>query len=431
MKKLNYEVLKESGYKGYVLKDAPEKVLQFGEGNFMRAFVDYFIDMMNEKAGFNGKVVLVQPIRNVEGGFRLNDRINEQEGLYTLFLRGFQDGKKVNDKRVISSVSRCLNAYEDYEEVMRCAENPELRFILCNTTEAGIRYDAECKFEDKPGESYPAKLTQFMYHRFETFGKEEGKGFIILSCELIDDNGKELEKCVLKYAKQWNLGEEFITWIQKENVFCSTLVDRIVTGYPRNEASAICEELGYEDNVLDTGEIFGFWVIEGPQSIKKEFPIEEAGLPILITDNHKPYKQRKVRILNGAHTSFVLGAYLAGKDIVRDCMNDEVICRFMNKTIYDEIIPTLDLPKEELIDFASAVTERFKNPFIVGNFREFNIKMESKGYAVSEGICKAKRYTSKMHYGFLCILHCILQRTYADRRGSYRRERRKYIHCKG
>ena len=242
--------------------------------------------------------------------------------------------------------------------------DPELRFILCNTTEAGIRYDAECKFEDKPGESYPAKLTQFMYHRFETFGKEEGKGFIILSCELIDDNGKELEKCVLKYAKQWNLGEEFITWIQKENVFCSTLVDRIVTGYPRNEASAICEELGYEDNVLDTGEIFGFWVIEGPQSIKKEFPIEEAGLPILITDNHKPYKQRKVRILNGAHTSFVLGAYLAGKDIVRDCMNDEVICRFMNKTIYDEIIPTLDLPKEELIDFASAVTERFKNPFI-------------------------------------------------------------------
>ena len=364
MKKLNYEVLKENGYKGYVLKDAPEKVLQFGEGNFMRAFVDYFVDVMNEKAGFNGKVVLVQPIRNVEGGFRLNDRINEQEGLYTLFLRGFQDGKKVNDKRVISSVSRCLNAYEDYEEVMKCAENPELRFILCNTTEAGIRYDAECKFEDKPGESYPAKLTQFMYHRFETFGKEEGKGFIILSCELIDDNGKELEKCVLKYAKQWNLGEEFIAWIQKENVFCSTLVDRIVTGYPRNEASAICEELGYEDNVLDTGEIFGFWVIEGPQSIKKEFPIEEAGLPILITDNHKPYKQRKVRILNGAHTSFVLGAYLAGKDIVRDCMNDEVICGFMNKTIYDEIIPTLDLPKEELLDFAAAVTERFKNPFI-------------------------------------------------------------------
>lgn len=364
MKRLNYEVLKETGYKGYILKDAPEKVIQFGEGNFMRAFVDYFIDMMNEKADFNGKAVLVQPIPNVEGGIRLNDWINEQEGLYTLFLRGFQAGKEVNEKRVISSVSRCLNAYEDYEKVMECAANPELRFVLCNTTEAGIQYDENCQFEDKPAATYPGKLTQFMYRRFQNYGKEKGKGFIILSCELIDDNGKELEKCVMKYAEQWQLGEEFIMWLKEENVFCSTLVDRIVTGYPRNEAAAICEALGYEDKVIDTGEIFGFWVIEGPQSIKEEFPVDKAGLPILITDNHKPYKQRKVRILNGAHTSFVLGAYLAGQDIVRDCMNDEVICGFMNKTIYDEIIPTLDLPKEELLDFAAAVTERFKNPFI-------------------------------------------------------------------
>ena len=179
---------------------------------------------------------------------------------------------------------------------MKCAENPELRFILCNTTEAGIRYDAECKFEDKPGESYPAKLTQFMYHRFETFGKEEGKGFIILSCELIDDNGKELEKCVLKHAADWNLGETFTKWIKKANLFCSTLVDRIVTGYPRSDADNLNQENGYIDKVLNTGEIFGFWVIEGPQSIKEEFPCDAANLPILITDDHKPYKQRKVRI---------------------------------------------------------------------------------------------------------------------------------------
>ena len=209
---------------------------------------------------------------------------------------------------------------------------------------------------DKPG-SVDVKFSCFI----QKFGQEAGKGFIILSCELIDDNGKELEKCVLKYAEQWNLGEDFINWIKAENIFCSTLVDRIVTGYPRNEAAAICEELGYEDNLIDTGEIFGFWVIEGPQSIKDEFPVDKANLPILITDNHKPYKQRKVRILNGAHTSFVLGAYLAGQDIVRDCMNDDVICGFMNKTIYDEIIPTLDLPKTELENFAAAVTERFKS----------------------------------------------------------------------
>ena len=359
MKKLSYETLKEQNYDGYLLEDAPERILQFGEGNFLRAFVDYFVDVLNEKADFNSKVVLCQPIAP-----GLADMINEQEGLYTLFLRGFQDGKEVNKKRVISCVSRCLNPYKNFEEVLACAENPDLRFIACNTTEAGITYDPSCKFEDVPADSYPGKLTQFLYRRFQKFGTEAGKGFIILSCELIDDNGKELKKCVLKYAKQWGLSAEFINWIEKENIFCSTLVDRIVTGYPRNEAASICEELGYEDNLIDTGEIFGFWVIEGPQSIKDEFPVDKAELPILITDNHKPYKQRKVRILNGAHTSFVLGAYLAGQDIVRDCMHDEVIRSFMNKTIYDEIIPTLDLPEKELKEFAAAVTERFQNPFI-------------------------------------------------------------------
>ena len=359
MEKLCYETLEKQGYDGYLLKDAPERVLQFGEGNFLRAFVDYFIDMMNEKADFNSKVVLCQPIAP-----GLADMINEQEGLYTLFLRGFENGKKVNDKRVITCVSRCLNPYKDYDAVLACANNPDLRFIAFNTTEAGITYDPSCSFTDVPADSYPGKLTQFLYKRFETFGKEPGKGFVILSCELIDNNGKELEKCVLQYAEKWKLGEEFTSWIKQENIFCSTLVDRIVTGYPRNEAASICEELGYQDNIIDTGEVFGFWVIEGPESLKKELPFEKAGLPVLITDDHKPYKQRKVRILNGAHTSFVLGAYLAGQDIVRDCMEDEVICGFMNKTIYDEIIPTLTLPREELMSFAASVTERFKNPFI-------------------------------------------------------------------
>lgn len=359
MEKLCYATLEKQGYDGYLLKEAPERVLQFGEGNFLRAFVDYFIDVLNEKTGFNSKVVLCQPIAP-----GLADMINEQEGLYTLFLRGFENGKKVNEKRVISCVSRCLNPYKDYEAVLACADNPELRFIACNTTEAGIAYDPSCQFTDVPADSYPGKLTQFLYRRFEKFGKEAGKGFVILSCELIDNNGKELEKCVLKYAEQWKLGEEFINWIKAENIFCSTLVDRIVTGYPRNEAAAICEELGYQDNIINTSEIFGFWVIEGPEHLKKELPFEEAGLPVLICNDHKPYKQRKVRILNGAHTSFVLGAYLAGQDIVRNCMDDEVICGFMNKTIYDEIIPTLTLPKEELMSFAASVTERFKNPFI-------------------------------------------------------------------
>ncbi len=361
MKTLSYKTLEELNYDGYLLKEAPERVLQFGEGNFLRAFVDYFIDVMNERAGFNSKIVLVQPI---EGGDRIRQFINEQEGLYTLLLRGNENGRKVNDKRVISSVSRCLNPYDEYEEYMACAQNPDLRFIACNTTEAGICYDESCQFEDRPASGYPGKLTQFLYARYQKFGAEEGKGFVILSCELIDNNGKELEKCVLQYAKQWNLGDDFTEWIRKENIFCSTLVDRIVTGYPAKEADAICEELGYRDNVIDTGEVFGFWVIEGPESLKEELPFEKAGLPVLITDDHKPYKQRKVRILNGAHTSMVLGAFLAGQDIVRDCMKDDVIRGFMNKTVYEEIIPTLDLPEQEVADFAEAVTDRFNNPFI-------------------------------------------------------------------
>lgn len=201
---------------------------------------------------------------------------------------------------------------------------------------------------------------------------------MILACELIDNNGKELEKCVLTYAQQWNLGEDFISWIKTENIFCSTLVDRIVTGVPRNEAAAINEENGYEDNIIDTGEVFGFWVVEGPESLKKELPFAEAGLPVLITDDHKPYKQRKVRILNGAHTSMVLGAYLAGQNIVRDCMHDETILNFMNKTIYDEIIPTLSLSEEDCKDFAAAVTERFKNPFIDHALMSISLNSTSK-----------------------------------------------------
>ena len=204
MKQLSYQTLKEQNYSGYLLESAPERVLQFGEGNFLRAFVDYFIDVMNEKAGFNSKVVLCQPIAP-----GLADMINEQEGLYTLFLRGFQDGQKVNKKRIISCVSRCLNPYQDFDAVLDCTSNPDLRFIACNTTEAGIAYDPSCQFSDIPASSYPGKLTQFLYRRFEKFGTVPGKGFIILSCELIDDNGKELEKCVLEYAKQWNLGEDF------------------------------------------------------------------------------------------------------------------------------------------------------------------------------------------------------------------------------
>lgn len=396
MEHLSYQTLEKQNYDGYLLKDAPERVLQFGEGNFLRAFADYFIDIMNEKADFNAKVVVCQPIAP-----GLAHLINEQEGLYTLFLRGFQAGRKVEHKRVISCISRCLNPYENYDMLIACADNPDLRFIICNTTEAGITYDSNCQFEDRPADSYPGKLTQFLHRRYQRFHQETGKGFIILSCELIDDNGKELEKCVLQYARQWNLGNDFIDWLTRENLFCSTLVDRIVTGYPRNEAEKLCQKLGYTDQLIDTGEVFGFWVIEGPDSIKNEFPAEKAGLPILITPDHKPYKQRKVRILNGAHTSFVLGAYLAGEDIVRDCMHNETISSFMNQTIYKEIIPTLDLPPEELEDFAASVTERFKNPYIDHALLSISLNSTSKWKA--RVLPSLKGYVKKLNALPPCI----------------------------
>ena len=370
MERLSYELLKKQGYEGYLLKDAPERVLQFGEGNFLRAFVDNFLDILNEQAGFNGKVVLCQPI---EQG--LSDIINEQDGLYTLFLRGQENGEKVSNKRVISCVSRCISPYADFDSFMECAANPDLRFIVSNTTEAGIAYDPACDLNDRPSSSFPAKLTRFLYERYNN----DLPGFIILSCELIDRNGDELRRCVNEYIKQWGLSQGFMDWVNNENIFCSTLVDRIVPGYPRSEADSICKELGYEDKLIDTGEVFGTWVIEGPQTIAKELGLDKTDLPILVVDNVDPYKKRKVRILNGAHTSMIMAAYLSGQDIVRDCMKDEIIKGFMNRAIYEEIIPVLEgLDRKDLEAFAGAVTDRFSNPFIDHELLSISLNSASK-----------------------------------------------------
>ena len=375
MKRLSYETLREQGYDGFLLQDAPERFLQFGEGNFLRAFADYFVDVMNEKCGFASKVVIVQPTgRNM----RPHDSLNKQEGLYTLLSRGKAGGRKVEEARVISSVSRCLNPVSEYDSYMACALNPALRFIISNTTEAGIRYDPACLFTDRPASSFPGKLTQFLYARYREFGQERGKGLVLLPCELIEDNGKALKESILQYVVQWELEEGFVKWLEEENLFCSTLVDRIVTGYPKGELSALQERFGYEDDLMDTGEVFAFWAIEAPESLKEELPCEKAGLPVFITDDCAPYKQRKVRILNGAHTSMVLGAYLAGQDIVRGCMENEAIRGFMNRAIYEEIIPTMTLPDRELKEFADAVADRFDNPFIDHELLAISLNSTSK-----------------------------------------------------
>ncbi|MBQ3795293.1 MAG: tagaturonate reductase [Butyrivibrio sp.] len=375
MELLNYEVLGKSGYEGYVLKDAPVKVLQFGEGNFMRAFVDYFFDISNEKAGFNGKVALVQPI-----SMGLTELVNKQEGLYTLYLRGSENGQKVDAKRVISAVDCCLNPYNkaDYDKMMEIAVSDDLDIIASNTTEAGIAYDPSCNFDDVPANSFPGKLTQVLFARYKA-GK---KGVVVLSCELIDNNGKELLKCVNQYIDQWKLEDGFKTWVNEENIFCSTLVDRIVPGRIRDpkEVEQLEAANGYHDELIDVGEIFGVWIIEGPEGLEDRLPFKKAGVNVHVVPDVMPYKHRKVRILNGAHTGFVLGAYLAGFDIVRDCMHDETVAGYMNKMLNEEVIPTLvdHLDENDLNEFAAAVKDRFNNPFVNHELMSISLNSTSK-----------------------------------------------------
>ena len=373
MEKLNYEVLRKSGYQGYILRDAPVKVLQFGEGNFLRAFSDYWFDMANERAGWQGKITMLQPI--AQG---LTELVNQQEGLYTLYLRGMERGERVDKRRVISAVKNCLNPYteEGFREFLELAKSPELQYIVSNTTEAGIVYDPDTRFEDRPPHSFPGKLTRFLYERFRA-GRE---GLAILSCELIDDNGRELKKLVERHGEEWKLGADFGSWLEKENLFCSTLVDRIVPGRIRSEEERqrLDRENGYSDPLADVGEVFGVWYIEGPESLAEKLPFHRAGLNVHVVPEVAPYKKRKVRILNGAHTGFVLGAYLAGFHIVRDCVQDPVILGFLNKMLKEEIIPILPLDREDCERFASAVEDRFRNPFVDHQLLSISLNSTSK-----------------------------------------------------
>ena len=340
-------------------KERPIKVLQFGEGNFLRAFVDYMIDVANESGDFDGDVVMVKP--TASGSL---ERFTKQDCVYTVQLRGIVDGKAKKTNRIVTSVADAVHPYNEYEKYNDYAKLDSLRFIVSNTTEAGIVYDENDRFEDCPPSSFPGKLTKFLFTRFTEFDGDMTKGLVMLPVELIDDNGFHLKECVLKQIDNWKLSDEFKNWVEKACIFTSTLVDRIVTGYPKDEAEALCEELGYRDDILVTGEPFALWVIESDKDISKEFALNKAGLPVIFTDDHHPYKQRKVRILNGAHTSFVLASYLCGNDYVLESMEDPVILNFIKKTLYDEIIPTLTLPKDECGEFAEAVLTRFRNPYV-------------------------------------------------------------------
>ena len=338
----------------------PEKVLQFGEGNFLRAFIDWMLDEMNEKSLFNGRAVVVQPLPT-----GLIDMLNTQDGLYTLFLRGIEDGQTIEKKKIISSISRAFNPYTSWNEYLATAENPDMELIISNTTEAGIEYKEEAFDPAACPNTFPAKLTAWLYRRYTCFRGAADKGMIIMPCELINYNGTKLKEYILQYASSWRLEGGFAEWLENANTFLSTLVDRIVPGYPRDEIEQITAELGYKDNLIDTGEIFHLLVIEGANAeIQQKLPLSQAGLNVVFTNDMQPYRTRKVAVLNGAHTGNVLGAHLAGLETVGEMLADPDFSVFLKDMLLKEIVPILDLPENAKTAYAEAILERFANPFI-------------------------------------------------------------------
>ena len=337
----------------------PEKVIQFGEGNFLRAFVDWIIWNMDQKTDFNGSVVVVQPI---EKG--MADMLNGQDCLYHVNLQGRENGKPVNTLERIDVISRALNPYTQHAAFMALADQPEIRFVISNTTEAGITFDPACKLDDAPASSYPGKLVQLLYRRFLTFNGDPTKGLIIFPCELIFLNGHVLKDCIEKYIDLWNLGTDFKKWFEEACGVYATLVDRIVPGFPRNEIAQIQEKICYRDDLVVQAENFHLWVIEAPRDVAKEFPADKAGLHVLFVPTEEPYHKRKVTLLNGPHTVLSPVAFLSGINIVREACQHEVIGKYIHKVQFDELMQTLDLPMEELEKFATDVLERFDNPYV-------------------------------------------------------------------
>ncbi|MGV8829842.1 MAG: tagaturonate reductase [Breznakibacter sp.] len=351
----------------------PEKIVQFGEGNFLRAFVDWIVYRMNKQCGFNAGVTVVQPIAH-----GMVDKLNEQDGLYTLYLRGIVNGKPQSDRMVVDVINRGINPYTQYQEYLQLATNPELEFIISNTTEAGIAFNEEDRYNDAPPASFPAKLTVLLHKRFEHFNGDHTKGLFIIPCELIDKNADYLKKYILQYAKQWNLGDDFIYWVEQSNHFCNSLVDRIVPGYPKDRIEEVKAELPYEDQLVNEAEQFHLWVIEGGEELKKRFPVEKTDLNVLIVPDASDYKTRKVRILNGSHTALCPISILAGIETVREAMEDADTMTFLAQTLNEEIIPTLTLPKPELEQFAADVLDRFRNPFIKHYWMSISLNSMSK-----------------------------------------------------
>ena len=343
----------------YNKPERPVKIMQFGEGNFLRAFVDWIIQCLNDDGAINASVAVVQPMP-----FGRVKELAEQDGLYTLRLEGIDNGEKVKKSRVIDVIGDLINPFEQYEHYLSYGESEDLQIIISNTTEAGIAVDPTDTDFTKCPKSYPGKLLALLKRRYDHFKGDMSKGLAIIPCELIDNNGDELYRCLTELAEINKMDKKFIEWIQKANHFTSTLVDRIVPGYPRNEIEDIQKETGYIDNNIVKGEIFHLWVLKKEAYVQKVLPADSTGLNVIFADSIKPYKQRKVKILNGSHTAMVPVAYLCGIDTVGEAVNDPVIGKYVHDFVFDEVNPTIDLPQDQMVAFANSVIERYKNPYI-------------------------------------------------------------------
>lgn len=337
----------------------PERIVQFGGGNFLRAFVDWIVEILNEETGFNSSVVIVKPTPH--GSY---DPIDAQDGLFYVQLHGIQAGELITERKLITCVRRTVNPYEVYHAYLELARQPEIRFIVSNTTEAGITFTADNRPDDAPPDSFPGKLTAFLYERYQHFQGDASKGCIILPCELIEQNGSRLQEIVLRYAELWRLEPSFAEWVNEHNHFCNTLVDRIVTGFPQERSQAIVDEIGFEDHLLVEGEQYHSWIIEAPATLQHEFPVHQTALNVKIVDDSALYREMKVRILNGAHTAMVPVGYLLGLATVREVIEHPTMGQWVHNLLFEEVIPSLDLPGLDVRQFAREVMDRFRNPFI-------------------------------------------------------------------
>lgn len=335
------------------------KIMQFGEGNFLRAFVEWILQDLNDKGAIEASVAVVQPMP-----FGRVKELADQDGLYTLRLEGIDNGENVRKSQIIDVIGDCINPFTEYEKYLKYGESEDLQVIISNTTEAGIAVDASDTDFSKCPKSFPGKLLALLKRRYDRFKGDMNKGLAIIPCELIDDNGDELYRCLTELAKINKMDEKFIKWMQTANHFTSTLVDRIVPGYPKNEIEAIQKDTGYIDNNVVKGEIFHLWVLKKEPFVQKVLPADKTGLNVIFADDIHPYKQRKVKILNGSHTALVPVAYLCGIDTVGEAMNDKTIGKFVKDFIFGEVNPTIDLPADQMTAFANSVIERYKNPYI-------------------------------------------------------------------